>query len=336
MLSRLYILLLLALVSWSSWEIFGIWCVLVCAFIFAISLFIARSWSLAVFFAVVTLCSIVIALLLPAISCAREAARQMQCANQLKQIALALQNYKEANKCFPPACIADKDGKPMHSWRVLILPYLDEEPLYNQYNFNEPWNGPNNKELLANRPRVFACPSDERANSQNATCTSYIAVVGEKTAWNNCIAKNPNGNDLREKQDSSVLVIESAGANIGWTEPRDLSVDHLPGEITPQESQVTASSNHKESKGFFFHDIPIAQAAMMNVTTRSLPTDLPGLKELLSIGGCSKEKLSSWSNYRVHWLNTASLAVWLLSVGLLFHQAFRRRKRLKTLANASP
>src|SRR4051812_9073955 len=74
----------------------------------------------------------------------REASKRTQCKNNLKEIALALHNYHEAYGCFPPAYIADKDGRPMHSWRVLILPYLDEKPLYLKYRFDEPWNGPHN------------------------------------------------------------------------------------------------------------------------------------------------------------------------------------------------
>src|SRR5579872_1042254 len=76
---------------------------------------------------------------LPAIQAAREAARRAQCANNLKMIGLALAQYESQYGRFPPAYIADADGKPMHSWRVLILPYLDEESLYSEYDFSEPW-----------------------------------------------------------------------------------------------------------------------------------------------------------------------------------------------------
>ena len=79
----------------------------------------------------VVLCGgILTALLLPAIQAAREAARRASCSNNLKQINLALLNYENAHKCFPPAYIPDEDGTPMHSWRVLILPYLEQNALY--------------------------------------------------------------------------------------------------------------------------------------------------------------------------------------------------------------
>src|SRR5438105_1376638 len=87
------------------------------------------------------------ALLLPLVSSARPAARRNACGNNMKQIELALLNYHDANKSFPPAYVADAEGKPMHSWRVLILPYLERNDLYQQYDFNEPWNGPHNSRL---------------------------------------------------------------------------------------------------------------------------------------------------------------------------------------------
>ena len=55
--------------------------------------------------------------------------------------------YEDEHGCFPPAYVADASGRPMHSWRVLILPYLDQQQLYDQYDFSEPWNGPNNQQL---------------------------------------------------------------------------------------------------------------------------------------------------------------------------------------------
>src|SRR5690606_17767117 len=97
-------------------------------------------WSLAVVLivgAVVGLLfcgGILVALLLPAVQSARETARRVQCANNLKQIGLAMHNYMDVNGAFPPAYLADSDGKPMHSWRVLILPYMEHRSLYDRYD----------------------------------------------------------------------------------------------------------------------------------------------------------------------------------------------------------
>ena len=82
-------------------------------------------------------------------------ALRAQCANNLKQIAMALHNYAADYQALPPAFVADATGKPMHSWRVLILPYLEQQALYAQYNLSEPWDGPNNIQLLDKVPSYF-------------------------------------------------------------------------------------------------------------------------------------------------------------------------------------
>ena len=110
----------------------------------------------------------------------RPAGKRSICLSNLKQIAIALHNYHDVYGSFPPAYVADKQGRPMHSWRVLILPYLEYAALYEQYRFDEPWNGPNNIKLVEHVPDVFQCPSNE---SEGNTCTNYVAVIGPRTAW---------------------------------------------------------------------------------------------------------------------------------------------------------
>src|SRR5207248_2869881 len=81
---------------------------------------------------------------------AREEARASQCLC-IKQIGLALLNYHDTYGSFPPAYVADATGKPIHSWRVLILPFMEQSSLYNAYSMAEPWDGPNNRKLLGRR-----------------------------------------------------------------------------------------------------------------------------------------------------------------------------------------
>lgn len=178
----------------------------------------------------VLMCSgIPIALLLPAVQQAREAARRSQCKNNLKQIGLALHNYHDAYGMFPPAFIADENGKPMHSWRVLILPFLDQQALFQQYDFSEPWDGPNNSRILNTRVPVYACPSHP---GNGATTTAYTAVFGE-----NCIFRGSESVPIREITDgtsNTILVAETKGANIPWSKPEDINVDQLgPAVIGP-------------------------------------------------------------------------------------------------------
>src|SRR5258707_563040 len=83
-------------------------------------------------------------LLLPEVSATRKLPRSHQCKNNLKQIGLALRAYHDEWGSFPPAFVADDDGHPIYGWRTLILPQLDQSPIYSAYRFDEPWDGPNN------------------------------------------------------------------------------------------------------------------------------------------------------------------------------------------------
>ena len=88
---------------------------------------------------------------------AQEERRHWACKMNLKLLAIALHNYHDTYGAFPPAYVADASGKPMHSWRVLILPHMEQLALYERYNFNEPWDGPNNILLANEMPDIFRC-----------------------------------------------------------------------------------------------------------------------------------------------------------------------------------
>ncbi|ODU02326.1 MAG: hypothetical protein ABS79_00625 [Planctomycetes bacterium SCN 63-9] len=148
----------------------------------------------------------------------RGAAAQTYCVNNLKQILLALHSYRDAHGAFPPASIADKDGKPMHSWRVLILPFLESseaKTLYSAYNFAEPWDGPNNRKLAGMPPEVFGCPVDP----DRRRTTSYLAVTGEGAALS--AGRSVRSAKLNDGADKIPAIVEVRGTGIPWTEPRD-------------------------------------------------------------------------------------------------------------------
>src|SRR5215469_2943912 len=118
---------------------------------------------------------VILALFLPAVQSARENARKTQCAANLQRIGLAMQAYYNTYNSFPPAYVADAKGRPMHSWRALLLPYLDKT-LAIQYRLDEPWDGPHNRTLHARMPAVFRCPAD-RSPAANGV-TNYVVVSG--------------------------------------------------------------------------------------------------------------------------------------------------------------
>jgi type II secretory pathway pseudopilin PulG len=192
---------------------------------------------------VMSIIGILIALLLPAVQAAREAARRVSCTSNLKQIGLAIHNYGVEYRCLPPAFIPDKNGRPMHSWRVLILPYLGEKALYDEYRFNEPWNSPHNRALAARMPLVFACPSGA---SPGGSTTSYAMIVGP-----HAVSDGPTARSYRAIKDglsNTLMVAEAAGAHINWMEPRDIKAEDARFQPGPQRNGSVAwpgiSSEH--------------------------------------------------------------------------------------------
>ena len=93
----------------------------------------------------------------------RRAAARTQCVNNCKQIVLAFHNYHQQARQLSARILShSKDGKPLLSWRVLILPFLDQQALYDQFHLDEPWDSPHNRTLIAKMPAIFRCPAEKR------------------------------------------------------------------------------------------------------------------------------------------------------------------------------
>ncbi len=192
---------------------------------------------------------ILVALLLPAVQSAREAARRAQCTNNLKQIGLAMHNYQATYRCFPPAYIPDAKGRPMHSWRVLLLPFLEEQPLYNRYRFDEPWDGPNNRVLANAIVNVYRCPSN--ASKTSTPTTDYVMIVGPDS-----ISDGPSATQFRDIEDgmsNTILVVEVAKSNIPWMKPQDLDAKSYDFTVDKPQGQGIGS-NHPAGANVLFAD----------------------------------------------------------------------------------
>ena len=134
---------------------------------------------------VITIIGILIALLLPAVQAAREAARRLQCTNNMKQIGLALHNYQSTHQCFPPAVLwgnhtqAQNTQAKHHTWLTLILPYLEQQPLWESVDFNLPAWG---QRIVGVALASLRCPSDTSllnpSETHNIAVTNYIASEG--------------------------------------------------------------------------------------------------------------------------------------------------------------
>lgn len=170
--------------------------------------------------------------LLGALTEARGAAQRMNSANNLKQIMIAMHSWADTyGGSFPPPVIYGKDGKGTvpHSWRVALLPYLEQQALYDQYNFDEPWDSPANKEVLAKMPAVFRHPSED----PKSTDASYFVLRPERL-----VADTPVGGlltafskqagvrfaDILDGTSNTMAVVE-AKRGIPWTKPEDIVYD---------------------------------------------------------------------------------------------------------------
>jgi beta-lactamase regulating signal transducer with metallopeptidase domain len=148
----------------------------------------------------------------------RQRALTVRTVNHLKQIALAMHNYHDKNFHFPAAAPMGPDGKTPHSWRVDLLPYLDQLALYNQYRTDEPWDSENNKKVLAQMPEVFRSPFDD----PKSTSSGYYVLVGPGTVF-----EGPQGVGIADIIDgtSNTLMIVETKRNIPWTKPEDIPFD---------------------------------------------------------------------------------------------------------------
>jgi type II secretory pathway pseudopilin PulG len=160
---------------------------------------------------------LLIALLLPAIRpSSGPAARRAQCVNNLKQIALALHNYEQMHNALPPAYIVDAGGRPLHSWRTLILPYLEQAPLYRTIDLSKPWNDPVNAKALETILPVYRCPA--AVGPENAT--TYLAIAGP----NSCLIPGQPRRlaEITDAHESTLMVIEAGEENaVPWMAPVD-------------------------------------------------------------------------------------------------------------------
>jgi Protein of unknown function (DUF1559) len=166
------------------------------------------------------------AMLSRAVGDAREAARRAQCSCNLCGIKLALHNYHSQYGSFPPAYVADANGRPMHSWRVLILPFMEYQSLYAQYDFAEPWDGPNNIKLLNSMPNIFACPS---RFSNKTNLTSYAVITGPGTMFPG--AGTVSSAAVTDGMADTLMIVEVANANIPWTAPIDLDAGTMSMKV---------------------------------------------------------------------------------------------------------
>ena len=147
----------------------------------------------------------------------------------IQQLALAMHNYHAAFGTFPPASVYRKDGKPLYSWRVIILPYLKQDALYQQFHLDEPWDSPHNRPLLDSMPKAFTRSARQPGEPPE---THYQVFVGggaffdgvQRVQTGGHNFSPPGGTRVEQVTDglpNTILIVEAAAA-VPWTKPEDL------------------------------------------------------------------------------------------------------------------
>lgn len=166
---------------------------------------------------------VVAALVLPAVEKARETARQNTSRNNLRSLGLALTLQQQRDGKLPPRTITDADGKPLLSWRVAILPYIDQQALYEQFHLDEPWDSEHNRKLVTTMPAILAHPS--HAYLQTEGRTIYQIPTGIDALYNDYGAPSQSDYNRVSKSKTAWITESAPWEAVEWTRPDDVVVD---------------------------------------------------------------------------------------------------------------
>jgi hypothetical protein len=174
------------------------------------------------------------------ISRGRHAAINLSCQGNLCGLSLAMLQYKEQHGEFPPANMRKTPNGPAVSWRVLLLEFLSPA-LLDDYRFEEPWDGPSNRQLISRMPSIYQCPAS--GQERESGTTNYFVVTGRNMVFPEDHAVSIK--DIRGNPSSRILIVEAVGRTVPWTQPVDLKIDSMSTLIKgPANTGWGISSHH--------------------------------------------------------------------------------------------
>lgn len=188
------------------------------------------------------------------------------CRNYLKQIAIALHEYENDHGMLPPAFTVDTNGKRLHSWRTLILPYIDQTKLYESIDLSKPWDDPVNAKAFEQIPKVYQCPLMAGGDQR----TLYLGVGGAQGCLAGATPRKMN--EITDKEDETLMVVEVyADQGVPWMAPVDAD-EKLILDVDPKSKWL-----HSEGRN----------VAFVNVSVRTLPTKttVAELRRMMTIAG---------------------------------------------------
>jgi hypothetical protein len=335
---RLSTLFLIFFVVAASLALFGTWGIWI-AFVLLIAAICLNRLNNLIIGVLCTLLLFLTGIICPglvtAISNIKPSAKRMMCQSNLKQLGLVLLNYEDARQKYPSVYIRDKDGKPLFSWMVQLLPFMENSSLYKQLRKDEPWDSPINKPLLQEMYWVYQCPS---SHNQDNDSTNYEAIIGPGTIWRE--KETLKLSDLPEGGSHTVALVEMADSDVHWAQPFALTVEEvLENMKTGKGPRI--SCYHPNCVNVLFADASI----------RTFPSRMPlSLWRKILAGGMSSgdlDNIQSLIDPNAPDIVDVSLAptglhpgtvglvsallVWLFAVILLFRRAIKSRKSVETV-----
>lgn len=231
-----------------------------------------KSFSLWKVLAVAGVLALLIALIFPATRSAPQAANRTRCLNNLKNITLALICYADSHKSFPPAYTVDANGNRLHSWRTLILPYLDQQALYESIDLSKPWNDPTNARAFGTELDVFSCPAAKLSGG----LTTYLGNAATDGCFTGEHPRPVSGNTFPHHQ--TLLVVEVASSHaVHWMAPQDADETIL----------LNFGSGNKSAH------IGVLNAGFVDGTVRTLSVDLDSHIRRALISASGRDEINS-------------------------------------------
>ncbi len=218
--------------------------------------------------AVLVVCGgILVALLLPAVQQARTAGRRMQSSNNLKQMAIAIHMYHDRYNELPPAVVKDASGKPLYSGMVLLLPFLEQDHIYRQFDLTKPWDADENRGLSMTDLVVLRNP-----NSPNPTpgTTDYLFVGGRQSLLD--AGGKRTFADCRDGTSNTLVLVEVKGNTRSWAEPAVWTPEQPLDSDTPQ---VVMAAMADGSVRAIDKNTPQQQLIMLSNPQDGVPVELP-------------------------------------------------------------
>lgn len=223
---------------------------------------------------------------LPAIAAAREAARRSESANHIKELVTGLLNYHDVHDCFPPAVVLGPDGRPWHSWRILLAPFLEGgRELYERYDFGLPWDDERNLAIASTAVRAHTNPLRQ---DEEPGLAGYAAIGGPGTLFEDREVRMESAEDRRFRKAGTPLARIRDGASrtvalaalaaerrIAWTQPGDLSIGAaMEGGLAAEGFEVLPGRDGAPDQ---------VLVAFCDGTVRTVPADAPSLRALATI-----------------------------------------------------